>query len=76
MMRGEEIMSGAQRIHDYKLLIERAKAHHVNLEEVKGYVEAFKYGAPPHAGGGVGQLPCSVLHWIAVCLTVRSLLIC
>ena len=28
-MRGEEILSGAQRIHDPDLLIERAKHHNV-----------------------------------------------
>lgn len=28
-MRGEEILSGAQRIHDPKLLTERAKIHNV-----------------------------------------------
>ena len=28
-MRGEEILSGAQRIHDYKLLVERAKHHEI-----------------------------------------------
>lgn len=28
-MRGEEIMSGAQRIHDAELLIERAKHHSI-----------------------------------------------
>ena len=26
-MRGDEILSGAQRIHDYKFLLERAKHH-------------------------------------------------
>ena len=54
MMRGEEIMSGAQRIHDHALLLERAAAHKVNLDEMRGYVDCFKHGAPPHAGGGVG----------------------
>ncbi len=54
MMRGEEIMSGAQRIHDHALLLQRAAAHGVNLEEVHAYVDCFRNGAPPHAGGGVG----------------------
>lgn len=55
-MRGEEIMSGAQRIHDPKLLAERMRAHGVdpNDEGLKEYVDAFTYGAPPHAGGGIG----------------------
>ncbi|KAF9137103.1 aspartate--tRNA ligase dps1 [Linnemannia schmuckeri] len=53
-MRGEEILSGAQRIHDAELLIERAKAHEVDPESVKHYVDAFRMGAPPHGGGGIG----------------------
>ncbi|XP_065839423.1 aspartate--tRNA ligase, cytoplasmic-like [Oscarella lobularis] len=53
-MRGEEILSGAQRIHDPQLLTERAKHHEVDLEKIKAYIDAFRYGAPPHAGGGIG----------------------
>ncbi|XP_043264055.1 aspartate--tRNA ligase, cytoplasmic [Colletes gigas] len=53
-MRGEEIISGAQRIHDPELLIERAKFHGIDLEKIKAYIDAFKYGCPPHAGGGIG----------------------
>ncbi|KAI7876029.1 aspartyl-tRNA synthetase [Lichtheimia hyalospora FSU 10163] len=53
-MRGEEIMSGAQRIHDPDFLIERAKEHGVDISSIQPYIDAFKIGAPPHAGGGVG----------------------
>jgi aspartyl-tRNA synthetase len=55
MMRGEEIMSGAQRIHDPTLLEERAASHGLAMDEIKAYVDAFRYGCPPHAGGGVGM---------------------
>ncbi|XP_393437.3 aspartate--tRNA ligase, cytoplasmic [Apis mellifera] len=54
-MRGEEIISGAQRIHDPELLTERAKYHGIDLEKIKSYIDAFKYGCPPHAGGGIGM---------------------
>ena len=47
-------MSGAQRIHDAKLLEEQAVARGINLDEIRGYLDAFKYGTSPHAGGGVG----------------------
>jgi aspartyl/asparaginyl-tRNA synthetase len=47
-------MSGAQRIHDAQMLIERARSKGVNPETIKDYVNSFRYGAPPHAGGGVG----------------------
>lgn len=55
-MRGEEILSGAQRIHDPTLLKERMKAHEVDPSApgLNDYVDAFSYGCPPHAGGGIG----------------------
>lgn len=53
-LRGEEIVSGAQRIHDSNKLLERAAKLNVDLTPVKDYVDCFKYGAPPHAGLGCG----------------------
>ncbi|VDM77130.1 unnamed protein product [Strongylus vulgaris] len=53
-MRGEEILSGAQRIHDAEFLVERAKHHKIELEKIQAYIDSFKYGCPPHAGGGIG----------------------
>ena len=49
-LRCEEITSGAQRIHDPKMLEERALHHKIEIEKIRGYIDAFKYGAPPHAG--------------------------
>ncbi|VDM54449.1 unnamed protein product [Angiostrongylus costaricensis] len=53
-MRGEEILSGAQRIHDAEFLIERAKHHNIELDKIRAYIDSFRYGCPPHAGGGIG----------------------
>lgn len=53
-MRGQEILSGAQRIHDPELLAQRAALHEVPLHTIQPYIDSFKYGAPPHAGGGIG----------------------
>lgn len=53
-MRGEEIMSGAQRVHDPVLLEQRAREHQIDLKTIEGYLESFKHGVPPHAGGGIG----------------------
>jgi len=61
-MRGEEILSGAQRIHDTKLLSERALHHGINLETIKSYIDSFKYGAPPHGGGGIGMERVTMLY--------------
>lgn len=53
-MRGEEITSGAQRIHDPEFLAQRASAHNIPLNTIQDYIDAFKYGAPPHGGCGIG----------------------
>ena len=53
-MRGEEITSGAQRIHDPEFLAQRATAHNIPVKTIQDYIDAFKYGAPPHGGCGIG----------------------
>jgi aspartyl-tRNA synthetase len=53
-IRGEEIVSGAQRVHDVNLLIERATKCGIPISSIQSYVDAFKHGALPHAGGGIG----------------------
>jgi aspartyl-tRNA synthetase len=53
-MRGEEIISGAQRIHDPVLLAQRATVKGIPVNTIKDYIDAFKYGAYPHGGAGVG----------------------
>ncbi|KAJ6503493.1 hypothetical protein C8R47DRAFT_1183651 [Mycena vitilis] len=53
-MRGEEILSGAQRIHDPKVLAEKMRGKGVDPESMKGYIDAFRMGCPPHGGGGIG----------------------
>lgn len=53
-MRGEEITSGAQRIHDPKFLEERAVHHKIPVSTIQEYIDAFKYGCPPHGGCGIG----------------------
>lgn len=53
-LRGEEITSGAQRIHDVDLLVKRAAECDIPLSNIKHYVESFKYGAYPHGGAGIG----------------------
>jgi nondiscriminating aspartyl-tRNA synthetase len=53
-IRGEEIVSGAQRIHDPVLLTERATAMGIPLPSIASYIDAFKHGALPHGGGGIG----------------------
>jgi len=53
-LRGEEISTGAQRIHDPELLVKKATEKGVDVAALKVYVDAFRYGAFPHAGCGSG----------------------
>ena len=51
--RGVEITTGAQREHRYEVL--KAQAEEKGLaDDVKFYLEFFKYGCPPHGGFGLG----------------------
>eukprot|EP00592_Proboscia_alata_P006917 CAMPEP_0194360086 /NCGR_PEP_ID=MMETSP0174-20130528/7386_1 /TAXON_ID=216777 /ORGANISM="Proboscia alata, Strain PI-D3" /LENGTH=613 /DNA_ID=CAMNT_0039131371 /DNA_START=79 /DNA_END=1920 /DNA_ORIENTATION=- len=51
-IRGQEILSGAQRVHDPDMILERAKALGIDVDE--SYVNSFRHGALPHGGGGIG----------------------
>ena len=51
---GIEVSSGTQRIHLPGLLIERLKAKGLNPDNFSSYVDAFRYGAPYHAGWSIG----------------------
>jgi nondiscriminating aspartyl-tRNA synthetase len=54
LFRGVEITTGGQRRHDYDNLIEGAKKKGLNPENFSFYLQAFKYGMPPHGGWGMG----------------------
>lgn len=54
LFRGTELVTGGQRLHryeDYIASLERAK---LPLEPFESYLEAFKYGMPPHGGFAIG----------------------
>jgi nondiscriminating aspartyl-tRNA synthetase len=53
-MRGQEILSGGQRIHDSTFLEKKIKAQGIKPESMAEYLEGFRWGAPPHAGCGIG----------------------
>ncbi|MCC8111152.1 MAG: Asp-tRNA(Asn)/Glu-tRNA(Gln) amidotransferase subunit GatB [Ruminococcus sp.] len=54
LFRGLEITSGGQRIHDYQEQLDKMHAQGLNPEDFKYYLEAHKYGLPPHGGLGIG----------------------
>ncbi|KAI4162766.1 MAG: hypothetical protein LQ342_003653 [Letrouitia transgressa] len=57
-MRGQEVMSGAQRVHNYERLCEQMRQNDPPLDPMsegfRHYTEAFRYGCAPHGGGGLG----------------------
>ncbi|CAH8353161.1 unnamed protein product [Eruca vesicaria subsp. sativa] len=53
-IRGEEIMSGGQRIHIPEVLEERAVECGIDVNTISTYIDSFRYGAPLHGGFGVG----------------------
>jgi aspartyl-tRNA synthetase len=54
MKKELELASGAQRVHKYDVLISRMKESGLDPENFGFYLEAFRYGMPPHAGWGLG----------------------
>jgi nondiscriminating aspartyl-tRNA synthetase len=54
LFRGIEITSGGQRIHNYEKLVESMKKKGLDSQKFSYYLQAFKYGMPPHGGIGMG----------------------
>ncbi|AGO61249.1 aspartate--tRNA(Asn) ligase [Ferroplasma acidarmanus] len=59
-----EVTSGAQRIHNYKMLEDNFMKKGLNKNDFEFYEKAFKFGMPPHAGWGLGleRLVMNLLH--------------
>jgi len=53
-LRGQEILSGGQRIHDAPMLIGKMEALKMDPKTMEEYMSGFEWGAPPHGGGGIG----------------------
>ena len=54
LFRGTELVTGGQRLHryaDYLSALDRAGYRH---EPFESYLEAFRYGMPPHGGFAIG----------------------
>jgi nondiscriminating aspartyl-tRNA synthetase len=54
LFRGVEITTGAQRIHNYDDLVASMKEKKLDPAKFAYYLQAFKYGLPPHGGFGLG----------------------
>jgi nondiscriminating aspartyl-tRNA synthetase len=51
LFRGLEIVTGGQRLHRYT---DYVAALNGNIEPYEGYLQAFRYGMPPHGGFALG----------------------
>ncbi len=54
LFRGLEINSGSKRIHDYNELVKKMESRGMDTEKFSFYLQAFKYGMPPHGGCSTG----------------------
>lgn len=54
MYRGLELSSGGQREHRVEILRQQIKGRGMNPDNFEFYLDAFKYGIPPHGGFGIG----------------------
>ena len=54
LCRGLEIVTGGQRIHEYKKLLENIKKWRNEPKDFSFYLQTFKYGMPPEGGFAFG----------------------
>ena len=54
LFRGLEITTGGQRIHDYRMQIEKMRERGMTTELFESYLMMHKHGMPPHGGLGLG----------------------
>jgi len=55
IFKGLEIVTGSQRIHTYKQLMENLKKKKIKPDGMEFYLDTFKYAMPPHGGWGMGS---------------------
>ncbi|MBI4087953.1 aspartate--tRNA(Asn) ligase [Candidatus Kaiserbacteria bacterium] len=54
LFRGLEITTGGQRVHNHAMLVKRIEERGMKPEQFSYYLQAFKYGMPPHGGSATG----------------------
>ncbi|HEV2372727.1 MAG TPA: aspartate--tRNA(Asn) ligase [Streptosporangiaceae bacterium] len=54
LWQGLEVTTGAQREHRHDVLCAQATEKGMDLAPLQGYLDAFRYGMPPHGGFGLG----------------------
>jgi nondiscriminating aspartyl-tRNA synthetase len=54
LLRGLEVVTGGQRLHRYEDYVAALAARGLDESPFAGYLEAFRYGMPPHGGFALG----------------------
>src|SRR6266849_6697495 len=54
LFRGTELVTGGQRLHVYQDYVASLEKAHLPVEPFETYLEAFRYGMPPHGGFAIG----------------------
>ena len=54
IFRGLELITGGQRLHRYEDYLAALAARGESPEAYEGYLQAFRYGMPPHGGFAIG----------------------
>jgi nondiscriminating aspartyl-tRNA synthetase len=60
IFRGLEVITGGQRLHRYEDYLAALEARGLGREPFEGYLQAFRYGMPPHGGFAIG-----LERWVA-----------
>jgi len=60
LFRGLELVTGGQRLHRHDDYVAALVARGQEPDGLKGYLEAFRYGMPPHGGFAIG-----LERWVA-----------
>jgi nondiscriminating aspartyl-tRNA synthetase len=54
LFRGTELVTGGQRLHLYQDYLAALQKAQLPVEPFESYLEAFRYGMPPHGGFAIG----------------------
>ncbi len=54
LFRGTELITGGQRLHRYQDYLAALAKANLPVEPFESYLEAFRYGMPPHGGFAIG----------------------
>jgi nondiscriminating aspartyl-tRNA synthetase len=68
LFRGVELLTGGQRLHRYADYVDTLAARGLSSEPFRGYLEAFRYGMPPHGGFGM-----ALERWVAQLTGVHNI---